>query len=1435
MNPVSPASAQCVVGGRRPVSSGVALVENGASDLGLEPLGAEDGGGEEVPAASPDLEAEAAESGPAVKPRRKPAEPTAQEILEHGDLHEPYRAWCAACVAGRGLSDRHLAEDSTEEALARVGIDWGFLGSEEGATPLLCAKDSKQRWYFGVAVPRKGLDDWAVAQFCRQLSLAGHKRMIVLSDSEPAMLAFKRAVQAKLAKDYGVEIVPEDAHRSSQSNSLAEQAVREIKQKTRSLRHSVYLTLGVKVAPESPVMTWLVSWAALSINMGRRGADGRTAWELRHGRPCKRLTAGFGEAVLWKKTKAPRGVEDRWLKGIWLGLALRSENSFVSDENGDVHEARTFKRLAGAEAKDLELFNKVRGTPWKPVLEVGERPARLLIDAAPEVPEEQLPQQPSMPEPTGPRRVYIRANVELKDPRIGYTPGCDGCLAAQCGLPAVAHNAVCRARIEAKMAEFAEGKRRLEEAKRRQEGAEASAVPMQVEPPPVQAGGSSSSAAGGPRVPGGPGQEAAAPAEAGGAPGTLQPASGAAPGAGSATQGVPPPPPAVGQRRKRRAAGAPTDADEDLQATHSQRVESLDGALIAEIRLASERCTGACGHVSGVDFAELFNPGVFEARAKTFGLTPGGVFDLRRGYNLSLPGDRARCWAELQEQDPHFVLGAPLCGPFSSWQNMPGNQASPSLQEKIKEATEHLAFCCKIYLWQVRRGRCFLHEHPWSASSWKLDILQEVMAEPGVDVRRGDQCPFGQKATDDQGEGLVEKSTGWMSNCPELLDAVGVRCSNLTAATDAEKHRHVKLQGSKTQAAERYPPRLIIAILRAIRAYLRRWREGSCWHIEELDTGPTLDEPPPEFQPGPVEWGPTVGERFFDNVTGFELDKDLVRKARIEEMEFMIKLKVWRIVDINECHAVTGHPPITVSWVDVNKGDDVNVLVRSRLVLNETKRVSGHMEAGDVFSATPPLECIRMQCSLFMSLPRKTLGDDRTQDVVLRFLDISRAHPHCPMRRDVYSRLPQEHPDAKDPTKCGKLEMTLYGARDAGQNFELTVYEVMTDTGAIRGETNSCTYRHEQRPLSVYHHGDDFAILGERRDTEWLTAQISARFIVKDRGCLGPRDDDLKEFNLLHRVLKYYPPGAEGGERIEYQADPRHAEIIVKQCGLQGSETKGVVTPGVKEPVTDELLKPLSGAEATELYRSICMRIGYLALDRPDLQYAAKEIARGMSAPTMRHLHMMKRIARYLVHSPGLVWVWRKQRWPGHVLARSDTDWAGCPVTRKSTNGTAVLFGGHCWMTQSSTQVPISLSSGEAEFYGLVKTGSRAIGIHNLCKDLGFLLWGELTLEVSTDSSAAKGVAVRRGVGKIRHLETGSLWVQAAVAAKRFALSKVDGTKNEADLMTKFIDRATLVRHLAALRLRVSKERPKSAPQALDGSALHVECIFRRLLSLVAA
>ena len=72
----------------------------------------------------------------------------------------------------------------------------------------------------------------------------------------------------------------------------------------------------------------------------------------------------------------------------------------------------------------------------------------------------------------------------------------------------------------------------------------------------------------------------------------------------------------------------------------------------------------------------------------------------------------------------------------------------------------------------------------------------------------------------------------------------------------------------------------------------------------------------------------------------------------------------------------------------------------------------------------------------------------------------------------------------------------------------------------------------------------------------------------------------------------------------------------------------------------------------------------------------------------------------------------------------------------------------------------IALSSEEAEFYSIVKGASISMGLANLLLDLGV----KLKIQIKTDASAAKGIASRRGVGKIRHIEVSQLWIQEKVA-----------------------------------------------------------------------
>ena len=84
------------------------------------------------------------------------------------------------------------------------------------------------------------------------------------------------------------------------------------------------------------------------------------------------------------------------------------------------------------------------------------------------------------------------------------------------------------------------------------------------------------------------------------------------------------------------------------------------------------------------------------------------------------------------------------------------------------------------------------------------------------------------------------------------------------------------------------------------------------------------------------------------------------------------------------------------------------------------------------------------------------------------------------------------------------------------------------------------------------------------------------------------------------------------------------------------------------------------------------------------------------------------------------------------------------------------MLGSHLIRSWSKTQATIALSSAEAELFGGVKTACDTLGIASLLKDLG----QEVKLRMHMDASAALGIAQRRGVGKVRHLSTGTLWLQ---------------------------------------------------------------------------
>ena len=533
----------------------------------------------------------------------------------------------------------------------------------------------------------------------------------------------------------------------------------------------------------------------------------------------------------------------------------------------------------------------------------------------------------------------------------------------------------------------------------------------------------------------------------------------------------------------------------------------------------------------------------------------------------------------------------------------------------------------------------------------------------------------------------------------------------------------------------------------------------------------------------------------WDDVSGQELDPNGVRQARALEMDYVSKKGVWRKVP-RSLASRNGWKVIPTRWIDINKGDADRPNYRSRLVAKEFN--TGAQEG--LFAATPPLEALRLLVS-----------DAATTDVhepkVIMLNDVARAFFEAPMKRTVCVELPQEalQEGEQDDDLVGLLQLSLYGTRDAAANFQAEVRKFMLNQGFAQSLYSPSVFWHRTRGLKVLVHGDDFVTSGVQREVHWFEERLNERFEVKTQ-IVGRATDrgEVSEARILGRILR----AVEGG--WEYEADPRHAELLIRNLRLEAAN--GVRSPGEDERpwAEEENSEPLRGTSATE-YRALAARANYLAQDRADILFSAKEICRGMASPTMGHMKSLRRLVRYLIAHPRSVWMFPFQSPTSQLNMYSDSDWAGCKRTARSTSGGVAMIGAHCIRCYSVTQKFVTLSSGEAELMALVKATSEAIGIAQLAESWGM----RVDANIFVDSSAALAVTNRKGCGKLRHVRIGHLWVQELAAEEQVRFNKVRGTANPADLLTKHLAAAQRNRLMPAIGLE-SRDGKARAGLALD-------------------
>ena len=313
-------------------------------------------------------------------------------------------------------------------------------------------------------------------------------------------------------------------------------------------------------------------------------------------------------------------------------------------------------------------------------------------------------------------------------------------------------------------------------------------------------------------------------------------------------------------------------------------------------------------------------------------------------------------------------------------------------------------------------------------------------------------------------------------------------------------------------------------------------------------------------------------------------------------------------------------------------------------------------------------------------------------------------------------------------------------------------------------------------------HGDDFLALGDQEALDELDSTLRSAYELKRLGMLGDEDGDDRAAHFLNRLTRIGMH--EGQSAVFLEPDRRHVELLVRHLGMVNA--KGTETPDIKKSVEQQLLEansPPLAREAASLYRSSVMRAAYLSQDRPDLSHAVKNLSMKILTPTEAAMQDLKRLCRYLLKYPDLCQVFGRQAKPSKVRIQVDSDHAGDAVTRRSTTGMVGLYGSHTLKHSSNVQLTIALSTGESEYYALVKGGSVGLGLQSPLQDFGV----EVEVLVESDATAAKGTVNRVGLGKARHIQIRYLWLQERVAMNHLKVEHIPGKRNRSDVLTKSV------------------------------------------------
>nr|GFB62319.1 hypothetical protein [Tanacetum cinerariifolium] len=271
-------------------------------------------------------------------------------------------------------------------------------------------------------------------------------------------------------------------------------------------------------------------------------------------------------------------------------------------------------------------------------------------------------------------------------------------------------------------------------------------------------------------------------------------------------------------------------------------------------------------------------------------------------------------------------------------------------------------------------------------------------------------------------------------------------------------------------------------------------------------------------------------------------------------------------------------------------------------------------------------------------------------------IDVKSAFLYGTIEEEVYVCQPLGFEDLDHPDKVYKVVKALYGLHQALRAWYETLANYLLENSFQRGKIDQTLFYQEAEMR--YSAGAD--LLKQKKD---------GTFISQDK----------------------------------YVAE------ILRKFGL--TEGKSASTPiYTKKP----LLKDPDGENVdVHTYRSMIGSLMYLTSSRPDIMFAVCAYARFQVTPKALHVHVVKRIFRYIKGKPHLS-LWYPKNSLFDLVAYLDNDYAGASLDRKYTTGECQFLGCRLISWQCKKQTVVVTSSTKAEYVAAASCCAQVLWIQNL-------------------------------------------------------------------------------------------------------------------------